>query len=116
VNFGEYLRGVRRKSDLKIKDIEPLVGKLGSYLSELERGLRPVPSDEVILALENALNVPKGEMLCIAHLNKQGIKDRVLEVLGSDLDLALEYYRCIHAANEETLLIALKELIARLRR
>lgn len=58
--LGALLRAARRQRGLTLAQVAERVGCARSYLSELEGGKRPPPSDELVGALERALGVQAG--------------------------------------------------------
>jgi transcriptional regulator with XRE-family HTH domain len=115
-NFYDYLHEARLVSKKTLKHIAHVLGKKPSYLSELERGLRPVPNDDTfILRLEKLLGTPKGELLCLARLSREDIGDRLLKLLKDDVCFAMDYYRTIYSTDDKELLCALKNFIETLK-
>jgi transcriptional regulator with XRE-family HTH domain len=116
-SFHDYLHKARLKSGKTLKQVAAILEKKNSYLSELERGLRPTPHDDAfILKLENLLETPKGELLCMARLSRDDIEDRLIKLLKNDVELALDYYRTIYTADDNDLLAAIKNFIETLKR
>lgn len=69
--FGQHLRQVRE--DLRSKDrtfsVRQLAARVGiepSYLSKIERGQQPPPSEQTIVALANELNEDPDVLLALA--------------------------------------------------
>ncbi|MBU6411873.1 MAG: LexA family transcriptional regulator [Planctomycetes bacterium] len=58
--LGDLLREARRRRGMTLAQVAEVVGCARSYLSELESGKRPPPSDEIVGALERALGVQPG--------------------------------------------------------
>ena len=68
--FAELLR--RKRLDVGLQQAE-LAGKVGvtaSYVSLLECGKRPSPSDEVTRSIERALGLAPNELVRLAHLER----------------------------------------------
>jgi SOS regulatory protein LexA len=61
--FGEYLRKVRKESNLTIRKLEELSGVSNAYLSQLENGKRGVPSIEILHKLSQHLDVSYNDLL-----------------------------------------------------
>jgi transcriptional regulator with XRE-family HTH domain len=55
--FGEQLRKLRESKDLSIKDYADLIPLSVSYLSEIERGLKPTPGMKTIERIAEVLDV-----------------------------------------------------------
>lgn len=58
--LGDLVREARRRRGMTLAQVAEVVGCARSYLSELESGKRPPPSDEIVGALERALGVQAG--------------------------------------------------------
>lgn len=57
VSLGGLVKAARRRRGFTLAQVAEMVGCARSYLSELESGKRPPPSDEIVGALERALGV-----------------------------------------------------------
>lgn len=66
-SFGETLREVRIKSGLGLRELARLIKKSPGYLSDVENGRVPPPSEAVILEIALALNVEKEALLSAAR-------------------------------------------------
>ena len=56
--FGEYLKGLRERQRMSLRDVERECGVANSYLSQIEKGERPAPSPDILRRLAKAYNVP----------------------------------------------------------
>lgn len=56
--FGEFLKGLRDKRRMSLRDVERECGVANSYLSQIEKGERPAPSPDILRRLAKAYNVP----------------------------------------------------------
>jgi len=63
VNFGEYLKGLREKQRLSLRDVEKDSGVSNAYIAQIERGDRPAPSPEILKKLAPVYNVTVQELL-----------------------------------------------------
>lgn len=61
--FGEYLRTLRKRKRLTIKELESLSGISNGYISQLETGKRGIPSPDVIKDLHIHLDVTYEHLL-----------------------------------------------------
>ena len=66
-SFGETLRNVRVKSGVGLRELARLVKKSAGYLSDVENGRVPPPSETVILEIALALKVEKETLLSAAR-------------------------------------------------
>ncbi len=67
-DFGELIRHAR--GDTLQKDLAERVGVKAGYLSRIERGNVPPPSDEICSKLESVLGFAPGELVARAHLER----------------------------------------------
>jgi transcriptional regulator with XRE-family HTH domain len=66
-SFGETLREVRIKAGVGLRELARLIKKSAGYLSDMENGRVPPPSEAVILQIAYALNVEKETLLSAAR-------------------------------------------------
>jgi transcriptional regulator with XRE-family HTH domain len=65
--FGKKLRELRIKSAVGLRELARLIDKSPGYLSDVEQGHVPPPSEDVILKIAAALNADKRELLTVAQ-------------------------------------------------
>ena len=87
--FGERIRELRTRAGLTLRRLAKEVNVDITYLSKIENGVMPPPSESVILKLAENLNTDKDELLILAGKVPQDIveilKDReILQFLRSD--------------------------------
>lgn len=87
MKFGVRLRELRKKAGLSLRQLADQIGVNFSYLSKIESGALPAPSEKVILKLAEVLKTDKDELLTLAGK----IPDDILEILR-DRE-ALEFLR-----------------------
>lgn len=68
--FADYLRKARERSGLTQAALAAKCRLTGSYISLLESGKKPAPSDGVVKRLATALSLAAEEALQIAHLDR----------------------------------------------
>ncbi len=66
VCFGARLRGLRRQAGLKQRELAAKVGIDFTYISKIESGVIPPPSERVILKLAEVLNADKDDLITLA--------------------------------------------------
>ena len=66
-SFGEILREVRVKAGVGLRELARLIKKSAGYLSDVENGRVPPPSEAVILEIASALHVEKEVLLSAAR-------------------------------------------------
>jgi HTH-type transcriptional regulator, competence development regulator len=64
--FGEYVRELRKRNRLTLKQAEELGVASNAYLSQLERGRRKRPHPDILKRMAEAYNVPLKELLIAA--------------------------------------------------
>lgn len=92
--FGEYLKSLRKKRKLTIRQLDTYSGVSNSYISQMERGERGVPSPDILRKLAKPLNVDYEELMMRAgHLKDEPNKadtdkdavDKLIEYLELEL-------------------------------
>lgn len=64
--FGAYLREIRKKKNLTIRQLDTYSGVSNSYISQMERGERGVPSPDILLKLAKPLGVAYEDLMIMA--------------------------------------------------
>ena len=64
--FGARLRELRKQAGLGQRELANRIGVNFTYLSKIESGAMPPPSEKVIKRLAEALNVDKDELMALA--------------------------------------------------
>lgn len=64
--FGPYLRELRRRRDLSLKQVEREAGVSNAYLSQIERDLRKPPHPDILKRLALVYDVPPNDLLIAA--------------------------------------------------
>jgi repressor LexA len=89
VEFGKYIRYLRKQANLTIRQLELYSGVSNAYLSQLENGKRNVPSPEILRKLSGPLKVPYEELMAKAgylvtessdHSNGDRSTDRLRQI------------------------------------
>jgi len=62
-NFGEYLKGLREKQRMSLRDVEKRTGVSNPYLGQIEQGNRPPPHPKILKKLAPAYDVPVEELI-----------------------------------------------------
>ncbi|GAA4880021.1 transcriptional repressor LexA [Paenibacillus vulneris] len=74
IEFGGYLKMLRKRQNLTIRELEDKSGVSFSYLSQMENGKRGVPSPEILKKISIALGVEYDEIMTKAgYLDSQDI-------------------------------------------
>jgi HTH-type transcriptional regulator, competence development regulator len=62
-NFGQFLRSLRKRQGLSLRDAEKKCGVSNAYIAQLEKGDRPPPRPNILRKLAQAYNVTVRELL-----------------------------------------------------
>lgn len=62
-SFGEYLKGLRKRQRMSLREVEGESGVSNAYVAQIERGDRPAPSPEILRKLAAAYKVTVRELL-----------------------------------------------------
>jgi PGF-pre-PGF domain-containing protein len=106
LKFGAKLRELRTKSGLSLRELADKVNVDFTYLSKIENGVMPPPSEKVIRQLAETLNADKDELLTLAGI----IPSDIAEIL-KDRD-TLRKLRAERAKKEEKALAVHKKLVS----
>jgi transcriptional regulator with XRE-family HTH domain len=68
--FGEEVRHTRKRQGLSVRELAAKVGVSHAYLSQIERGKVPPPSDDILAALSTNLRCDGTRLLRLAALEK----------------------------------------------
>lgn len=79
MSFGQYLKRLRRRKKLTLRQLSDLTGISDSYLSLIEKGKRGAPRPEYLKRLAEALGVSYDEMLAKAGYREPERKEVPLE-------------------------------------
>lgn len=74
VEFGQYLKSLREKLNLTMRELDKQSGVSHSYISQLERGKRGIPSPEILSKLAGPLGEsPLNLMIKAGHIKIDGV-------------------------------------------
>jgi transcriptional regulator with XRE-family HTH domain len=62
-SFGNTLRRLRLEAGVGLRELARLIDKSAGYISDVEQGNVPAPSEEVILKIAGVLQADKNELL-----------------------------------------------------
>ena len=77
--FGKLLRSLRLESGVGLRELARLIEKSPGYLSDVESGNVPPPSEETIVQIASALNVDKKALLKAAKKIDPELSEYVAE-------------------------------------
>lgn len=69
--FGEYLRKIRKSKKLTVRQLDLYSGVSHSYISQMERGARGIPTPEILKKLSKPLGVEYEELMRVAGYLKE---------------------------------------------
>lgn len=85
LEFGNYLRELRKKKKLTIRQLDTYSGVSHSYISQVERGNRGIPSPEILEKLAKPLGVDYEELMIKAGYMKE-VKEKFSPEIQPHLD------------------------------
>ncbi|MDP3880158.1 MAG: helix-turn-helix domain-containing protein [Dehalococcoidales bacterium] len=94
-DFGERLKELRKQAGFSQRELADLVGVDFTYLSKIEGGTLPPPSEKVVLRLAEALKADADELMLLAGK----IPDDIAQMLKNQETLQLLRSRSIHKAS-----------------
>ncbi len=62
-NLGQFLKSLRDRQRMSLRDVEKESGVSNAYIAQLEKGDRPAPSPDILKKLAKAYNVTVRELL-----------------------------------------------------
>jgi transcriptional regulator with XRE-family HTH domain len=77
--FGKTLREVRIQARIGLRELSRLIDKSAGYLSDVENGRVPPPSQAVIMDIATALQLDKNALLMAAKKVDPELSDYVIE-------------------------------------
>ena len=69
-NFGEYLKGLREKQRMSLRDVERRTGVSNAYLGQIEQAKRPPPHPNILKKLASLYGVPVYEVMAAAAFGR----------------------------------------------
>lgn len=88
--FGEYLKELRTRQNLALRDVSEKTGMSYSYLAQIENGKRNPPGPELMKKLAPLYRVPVAELMKAAgYLEDQGLEPRLSD--AQEVDMAFKY-------------------------
>lgn len=86
MEFGDYLREIRKKKNYKINFLAKMLGVSASYLSGIENGLRAAPSTKLLTKTAEVLNLSTKEKFELYDLaaeskNSPALADDLIEYI-----------------------------------
>jgi SOS regulatory protein LexA len=86
-DFGTYLKKLRLKSGLSLRDMEKRTGVSNAYISQLENGKRGIPNPDTLKKIHEALGVTYDELMeragYISSETRAGLLPETLQTMDS---------------------------------
>ncbi len=89
--FGQYLRTLRKRQGLTLKQVEKAAQVSNAYVSQIERGLRNPPHPDILTRLAKVYEVPARELMVQAgylgedaEMEERRKLDQAFEHVASD--------------------------------
>lgn len=89
MTMGQTIRSLRRKKELKVRQLAELLGKSPGYLSRIEND-KEMPSSQLICALADLLDESPNQLL---ELAKTQLTERFVQEISEQQDAALRLHR-----------------------
>jgi transcriptional regulator with XRE-family HTH domain len=84
--FGEYLKSIRKKKKMTIRQLELYSKVSNAYISQLERGDRGIPSPDILKKLSTPLGVNYSDLMIKAGYVDENEKESEIPLPKSNLD------------------------------
>jgi transcriptional regulator with XRE-family HTH domain len=81
--FGTRLRRLRMEADIGLRELARRIGSSPGYLSDVEGGRVPPPSEALIIGMASALGVPSAHLLAAAKKVDPDVASYVAEQPGA---------------------------------
>ena len=84
--FGDFLRIKRKRKNLSVRTFADLIGKSGSYVSQLECGIRIAPKGELLHKMAKALSLSdeeREEFLDLAAITRDSVSEDLADYINS---------------------------------
>lgn len=116
IEFGEYLRRLRKNRKLTIRQLDTYSGVSNSYISQMERGERGVPSPEILQKLAKPLGIKYEELMKKAGYIEEtkNNKESAYALPESEIERVIketeEHYK-VNLHDDPVVLAAMRQLI-----
>ena len=87
MSFPEFIKSSRIKAGLGQRELARLVKVSPSYLNELEKGKRPAPSEAVLKALQQKLNIDEETLYDFAGASKSGVAPDIFDFVKRNVSI-----------------------------
>lgn len=117
--FGEYLKTLRKEKKLTIRQLDLYSGVSNSYISQMERGARGIPSPDILEKLAKPLGVEYGELMKVAGYIDDDIRavelvDKLIKNLLSETNYDFDVVNHLTLEEKLKILIVVTESVGSL--
>ncbi len=112
MQFGDYLKKLRADRKMTLRDVENVARISNGYLSQLERGERPIPNHKVLIRLARAYGVPVNDLIEAAVKESDSV-DKKSGVRAPDLAFMSRGYEKLSDEGKKQLKEYLRFLVER---
>jgi transcriptional regulator with XRE-family HTH domain len=93
LEFGDFLRRTRQEKDYSLKDLAKELRTSKGYISLLERGIRPPPSDAFVKRIADAIEVAPDYLLMLSGFTDAYYRLRnALKSLDPEMNIPWRWY------------------------
>lgn len=90
--FSQTIIEARNKYNLGLRELAKRIDISAGYLSEIERGLKPAPSDTIVQSLAHTLSLDDKELLKLADADRLHYsKVKIISKLFANKELGVEF-------------------------
>lgn len=115
-SFSEAIRNARMKNKLGLRELAKKIDISAGYLSEIERGLKPAPSDTIVKALADTLSLDYKELLKLADADRLHYsKVKIINKLFADKELSAEFINELDTIDKKDMKELMLQLICSIR-
>lgn len=114
VDFGSYLKGLRKGKKLTIRQLDLYSGVSHSYISQMERGSRGIPSPDILQKLSKPLGIEYEELMKKAGYIEENKKESAYTLPESEIERVIkeaESYYGVNLHGDPVVLAAMKQMI-----
>ena len=114
--FSQTIIEARAKNNLGLRELAKRMDISAGYLSEIERGLKPAPSDTIVKALADTLSLDYKELLKLADADRLHYsKVKIISKLFADKELSAEFINELDTIDKKDMKELMLQLICTIR-
>lgn len=114
--FSETILKARVKCKLGLRELANKINISAGYMSEIERELRPAPSDDIVKRLADELSLDYKELLKLAETDRLHYsKVKIINKLFADKELSAEFINELDTIDKKDMKELMLQLICSIR-